>query len=116
MFPETTLFFNPDCSKCREALCMLDDARMEVKVVEYLTDVPSREDLQKLSRALGLPPGGFIRKGEEEYQLYAEGKNLADDELFDLMLRYPKLIERPIFVRGDKAVIGRPPSRISELL
>ena len=114
--PKTTLFYNPDCSKCQEAMCLLDDAKIEYNVVEYLTDVPSVEDLRRVSEALNLPPLSFMRTNEPEFREFYAGKELTDEECYEAMTRFPKLIERPILIQGNKAIIGRPPSRILDLI
>ncbi|MCE3295457.1 MAG: hypothetical protein K0R65_1171 [Crocinitomicaceae bacterium] len=114
--PKTTLFYNPDCSKCQEAMCLLDDSKVEYEIVEYLTDVPTVDDLRRISEALKLPPMAFMRTGEPEFQQFYAGKELSDEECYEAMTRYPKLIERPILVQGNKAIIGRPPSRILDLI
>ncbi len=114
--PKTTLFYNPDCSKCQEAMCLLDDSHVSYEVLEYLTDVPTKADLEQISKALHLPPIAFMRTGEPEFQQFYAGKELSDEECYEAMLRFPKLIERPILVQGNKAIIGRPPSKILDLI
>lgn len=114
--PKTTLFYNPDCSKCQEAVCLLDNSNVTYEIVEYLTDVPAIDDLRRISEALKLPPIAFMRTGEPEFQEFYAGKDMTDDACYEAMVRYPKLIERPILIQGNKAIIGRPPSRILELL
>ena len=71
---KTTLFYNPDCSKCQEAMCLLDDSKIEYQIVEYLTDVPSTEDLRRISEALKLPPLAFMRTAEAEFQEFYAGR------------------------------------------
>jgi len=110
------LYFNPACSKCRSALALLDERGVQADVVHYLDVAPTRDDLERLLRLLGAEdPRVMMRTGET---LYAELElDSADrDGLLDALSSHPVLLERPIFVRGDKAVIGRPPERVLELV
>ena len=110
------LYFNPSCSKCRSALALLDERGIEADVVRYLEITPTRADLEGLMDLLGIEdPRAMMRTGEPTYaQLRLE--EATADELLDAMTAHPILLERPIFVSGDKAVIGRPPERVLELL
>ena len=111
-----SVLFNPRCSKCRHARDLLDQQGVEADLVHYLQDTPSREELVRIYGLLGLDdPRGMMRKGEPEYREL--GLAEADhDALFDAMVAHPILIERPIVVRGDRAVVARPPERLLELL
>ncbi len=110
------IYFNPSCSKCRSALALLDERGIDADVIRYLDDAPTRGDLERLMDLLAIDdPRAMIRTGEavyEELQL----ENAGSDELLDAMKTHPVLLERPIFVKGDRAVIGRPPERVLELL
>jgi arsenate reductase (glutaredoxin) len=110
------LYFNPSCSKCRAALALLDERGIEADVVRYLETTPTRAELEGLMDLLGIEdPRAMMRAGEPTYaQLRLE--EATADELLDAMIAHPILLERPIFVSGDKAVIGRPPERVLELL
>lgn len=111
-----SLYFNPACSKCRAAAELLHDHDVEVEEVRYLERAPSAEDLRGLMRLLGIDqPQAMMRTGEA---LYAE-LGLADagaETLLAAIADHPVLLERPIYVRGGRAVIGRPPERVLELL
>lgn len=111
-----TIFFNPRCSKCRGAMAILDERGIGTDVVEYLTDAPDRAELERLMGLLGIDdPRHMMRTGEPVYRELG----LADagpDELLDAIAANPILLERPIVVQGDRAVIGRPPERVLELL
>lgn len=110
------VLFNPSCSKCRGAKEILDERGAEVSYVRYLDEPRARAELVDLVRKLGLAsPRGMMRTGEP---IYAElGLASADDErLLDAMVEHPILIERPIVIRGDRAVIARPPSMLLALL
>jgi arsenate reductase len=111
-----SVLFNPRCSKCRQARDLLDSQGVEADLVHYLQDTPSRDELVRIYGLLGLDdPRGMMRKGEPEYREL--GLAEADhDALFDAMVAHPILIERPIVVRGDRAMVARPPERLLELL
>ena len=110
------VWFNPKCSKCRDARDILDGENVSCDIVRYLEDAPTRAELERVMVLLGITdPRAMMRTGEP---VYAE-LGLADagpDQLLDAMTEHPILIERPIVIRGDRAVIGRPPERVRELL
>ncbi|HEX2849649.1 MAG TPA: arsenate reductase (glutaredoxin) [Acidimicrobiales bacterium] len=113
---ETTVWFNPSCSKCRGAREILESCGVEAAYVEYLHDAPDRAELERVMVLLGIDdPRQMMRTGEP---VYADlGLAAADaDRLLDAMVEHPILIERPIVIRGDRAVIARPPERVRELL
>lgn len=112
-----TYFHNPRCTKSRGALALLAEHGVEPEVVAYLDAPPSTDDLRGLLRKLGLPARGLMRTGEDVYkQLGLADPSLSEDALIEAMHRHPILIERPIFVRGDRAVIGRPIENVLQLL
>lgn len=111
-----TIYHNPRCSKSRAALALLQERKVPVRIVEYLKDPPSRAELAGLRKKLGLAPGEWIRKGEAEFKAAGLTAKSPDDTLLDAMAKHPILIERPIVVRGERAVVGRPPERVLELL
>jgi arsenate reductase len=112
----TRLYVNDACSKCRAALAILDERSVEAQHVRYLDDPPTRADLEDLMRQLSIDdPRQMMRTGEA---VYGE-LGLADataDELLAAITAHPTLLERPIFVVGDRAVVARPPERLLELL
>ena len=111
------LFHNSRCSKSRGALELLRERGIEPDVVYYLETPPSADELRGLLRKLGLPARALLRTGEAEYDaLGLSDPSLDDDALVAAMAENPRLIERPVFVNGDRAVIGRPPERVLELL
>jgi len=111
------LFHNPLCSKSRGALELLRERGIRPRIVAYLDAPPSVGELHDLLRKLGIPARALLRIGEPEYSALAlENEELTDDQLVAAMSAHPRLIERPIFVVGDRAVIGRPPERVLELL
>lgn len=111
------LYHNPHCSKSRGALELLRERGVDPEIVAYVQQAPSIEELRGLLRMLGVGPRGIMRTGEPEYaELGLADPSLDDDALLAAMHAHPRLIERPIFVHGDRAVIGRPPERVLELL
>ncbi|MDX1810651.1 MAG: arsenate reductase (glutaredoxin) [Gammaproteobacteria bacterium] len=112
------IYHNPRCSKSRNTLGLLEEHGISPEVVEYLKDTPSKSELKKILKLLGLKPRDLMRKGEDEYKAQnLADESLSDDALIDAMLETPKLIERPIVVvDGKKAVIGRPPENVLEII
>ncbi|EIK52141.1 arsenate reductase [Stutzerimonas stutzeri TS44] len=114
---ELTLYHNPRCSKSRGALELLEARGLEPHIVRYLETPPSAAELQALLAKLGLGARQLLRSGEEEYQsLGLADPNLSEAQLIEAMVAHPRLIERPILIAGDKAVVGRPPERVLEIL
>lgn len=111
------LFFNPSCSKCRSALAILEDRGVEAEVVRYLDDAPTRDDLERLMQLLGIDdPRLMMRTGETAYAAAGLDESSDTDALLRAITEHPILLERPIFVVAGRAVIGRPPERVLELL
>ena len=111
------LYHNPRCSKSRGALELLQERGIQPRVVRYLDTPPDAGTLRGLVERLGIAPRELLRTGEEEYaSLGLADPALGDAEIIAAMAEHPRLIERPILVRGERAVIGRPPERVLELL
>ena len=111
------LLHNPRCSKSRGALELLRERGIEPEILPYLEQPPSVEELRSLVRLLGVPARALLRTGEPEYaELGLADAALDDDALLAAMHAHPRLIERPVFVHGGRAVIGRPPERVLDLL
>lgn len=111
------LYHNPRCSKSRGALELLEARGVQPTVIRYLETTPDAEELARLLARLGISPRQLLRTGEEEYRtLGLADASLSDAELIAAMVAHPRLIERPIFISGDRAVIGRPPEKVLELL
>lgn len=89
---------------------------MAAEVVLYLETPPDRDELEQIATLLGKPPGEWVRRGEDEYKAAGLGRDASDDDILDAMAAHPRLIERPIVVRGSRAVLGRPPENVLELL
>ena len=113
---KVTLYYNPRCSKCREALCLLEDKGIETEIVEYLKAPPTEKELKALLNKLGLKPMEIIRTKEPLFLEKYKGKRHSDAEWIKIMSKNPILIERPIAIEGDRAVIGRPAERIITIL
>ncbi len=111
-----TFYHNPRCGKSRDALALLQERGATVEVVRYLETPLSRAGLAELVGKLGIPAVALLRKGEDEYKYRFVGRTPTDAEALDAMAEHPILMERPVAVLGDKAVVGRPPERVLELL
>jgi arsenate reductase len=111
-----TIYHNPRCGKSRGALALLEQKGIEPTIVEYLKTPPTRAELKAILGKLGMKPEQIVRKGEEVFKTKYAGKNLTDEQWLDALAKDPILIERPIVVQGDKAVLGRPPVEVLKLL
>ncbi|MDD5330795.1 MAG: arsenate reductase (glutaredoxin) [Sulfuricella sp.] len=114
--PAIRIYHNPSCSKSRSACALIAEREPGAEVVEYLRTPPTREELIVLLQKLGMKPAEIVRRGEEIYKQHFAGRALTDDEWLDALVAYPILIERPIVVCGERAVIARPPEKVLELL
>jgi arsenate reductase len=110
------IYHNPRCSKSRETLQILRENGVEPTVVEYLKETPTKEDLTLVLSQLNLEAESLLRKGEAIFKENYKGKSLSNDQWIEAMVKYPKLIERPIVIKGNKAVLGRPPQKVLELI
>ena len=113
--PDVTIYHNPRCSKSRQTLQLLEERGVRLDIVLYLEQPPSLAELSTLLRKLGVGARDLVRKGEEEYKTLGLA-GAGDDALLAAMHAHPKLIERPIVVRGARAVLGRPPENVLGLL
>ncbi len=114
---EYTIYHNPRCSKSRQTLQLLKDNGIEPKVVEYLNSPPSVKELKAILKALNCSAQDILRTKEDEYkQSGLNNDKLTVNQQLELMVQFPKVIERPIVVKNDKAVIGRPPENVLELI
>ena len=110
------IYHNPRCRKSRETLALITAKEEDVEVIEYLNTPPTKTELTHILKLLGIPAQDLIRKSEPIYKEKFKGKSITDDEWVSIMVEYPKLIERPIVLKGNKAIIGRPPENVLELL
>jgi len=112
----TSLYYNPACSKCRTADALLKEKGVQADVVRYLDSPPTVDQLRELMKLLGIDdPRVMMRTGEPAYA-ELDLANASGDRLLEAITQKPILLERPIFVRGDRAVIARPAERVLELL
>lgn len=110
------IYHNPRCTKSRQTLALIEEKGQEVEIVEYLKNIPSKAELEDVIKKLGITPYQLLRRNEADFKENFKGKDLSDSEWIDAMLQYPKLIERPIVVKDQKAVLGRPPENVLDLL
>lgn len=111
-----TIYHNNRCGKSRTALCILEEQGKPFKTVEYLKDVPTVEELKSIIKKLKIKPHDLIRTKESIYIENYKGKTLSDDAWIEAMHEHPILIERPIVINGNKAVVARPPEKVHEVL
>jgi len=113
---DVTVWFNAKCSKCRTTQGILEERGIDAEYVKYLEQAPTREDLQRVLKMLGeSSPRAIARTGETKWgELLLDGAD--DDQILDAMVANPILIERPIVIVGDRAVVARPPERVLEIL
>lgn len=110
------IYHNPRCSKSRSACALLAEKGVEAEVVEYLKTPPDRATLTALLATLGLRAEELVRKNEAIVKTEYAGRAMSDQDWLEAMLAHPVLIERPIVVVGERAVVARPPERLLELL
>lgn len=110
------IYHNNRCSKSRCGLEIVKESGKEFEIVNYLVDAPSFTDLEGIIALLDISPIELIRKNEGIWKDKYKGLSLSNDELINAMVEHPKLIERPIVINGNKAIIGRPPERIKTIL
>ena len=117
MAEKVTIYHNPRCSKSRQTLKLLQDNGVEPEIVEYLNTPPSVKHLEKILKMLGIEPDELMRKNEAVYkELGIKDGGFSRKRLIELMVENPKLIERPIVVKGSRAAVGRPPESVLEIL
>ncbi len=110
------IYHNARCSKSRTACQLVAERGVPAEIVNYLDTPPDRETLRALLAKLGLPAADLVRRGEAVFKEHYAGRTLSEDEWLDALVAHPILIERPIVVRGERAVVGRPPEKVLELL
>lgn len=110
------IYHNPRCSKSRQTLNIIKESGQPVDVIEYLKAPPTEEELEEVLAKLNLPIEYLIRTGEEIYKTEFKGKQLSDAEWIKALVENPGMLERPIVVKDDQAIIGRPPENVNKLL
>ena len=113
----TIIYHNPRCSKSRQTLEILKSNQIEPEIVLYLETPPTKTKLKSILALLDITPRELLRKSEDAYKSNnLKNKDLTDDQLINFMLEFPKLIERPIVINNNKAVLGRPPENVLEII
>lgn len=110
------IYHNPRCSKSRQGLEILNESNLQFEIVKYLENPLTKNELQTIIQFLNITPIQLIRKGETVWKENYKNIDLTDEQIVEAMVKHPKLIERPIVVKNNIAVIGRPPTLIKELL
>ena len=111
------IYHNPRCSKSRQTLALLEENGVTPDIILYLENTPTAEELTAVIKKLGIKARDLLRKGEDDYKTLDLGNvSLSDEKLIAAMAKHPKLIERPIVIKGKKAVLGRPPENVLQLL
>ena len=110
------IYHNPRCRKSRETLEIIRNQGYEPEIIEYLKDPPTVSELKNLLDKMNMKPAEIIRKGEDLFRSNFKGKKMSDEEWLNVLVKNPKLIERPIVVSGDRVILGRPPEKVREIL
>ena len=111
------IYHNPRCSKSRETLLLLENQQQDIEIVEYLKTPPTAEELSDILQQLDMQPRQLLRTKETLYkELQLDNKDLSDQELIRAMCDNPKLIDRPIVIKNNQAIIGRPPEAVLNIL
>ena len=117
MAEKIKVYQKPTCTKCRQTLGILKECGVDFDSINYYETPLSVSELRDLVKKLGIPARELLRKGKQIYRDLKLGeRQLTDDELLELMVKNPDLIQRPIVVRGKKAVLARPPEKVEELI
>lgn len=116
MSEKITIYHNNQCSKSREALGLLKEEGVEFEIVEYLKEEQTTKNITDLLSKLGISALELMRKGEKDYLENVKGKTLTENQLIQFLVKFPKLIERPIVIKGNKAIIGRPPTLLVDFI
>lgn len=112
----TTIYHNPRCRKSREGLQILENSGINFKVIKYLEDKLTEEELTHIISLLDIKPIELVRKNESIWKTDFKDKQLSDKQTIKAMVDNPKLIERPIVVSNNKAIIGRPPENVKKII
>ena len=111
-----TIYHNPGCSKSRETLQLLQQNDKIPEIIEYLQTPPSREELIQIIKMLGITPRDLLRTTEQAYIDAKLDDSVTNDLIIDAICKFPILLQRPIVISGKRAIIGRPPSRVLEII
>jgi arsenate reductase len=111
-----TIYHNNRCSKSREGICFLENVNEPFEIINYIDNVPNFKELEVIINKLNIKPIELVRIKEKDWTENFKGKLLSDKEIIEAMIQFPKLIERPIVINGEKAVIARPAELINDVL
>jgi len=110
------IYHNPRCGKSRNCLAFLEDSKNDFEIIKYLEDSPSIQELTNLIKKLSIKPIELVRQKEKVWIENFKGKNISDEEIISAMVQNPILIERPIVIKGDKAIIARELDKLQNFL
>lgn len=111
------IYHNPNCSKSRASLALLEENDIKPEIIYYLETPPTSDELKQLLQKLNMGIRDILRKSEDEYdELGLDDESLSDEIIFEFVVEHPKLLQRPIVVKGDRAIIGRPPENVLSLI
>jgi arsenate reductase len=110
------IYHNPRCTKSRETLALIEENKVEAEIIEYLKTPPGAPELKAILKKLGMKAADIVRKSEELYKSRYKDKKFSEEEWIKILVKNPVLIERPIVVIGNKAIIGRPPENVLTIL
>ncbi|MFA9421213.1 MAG: arsenate reductase (glutaredoxin) [Gammaproteobacteria bacterium] len=111
------IYHNPRCSKSRETLQILRDNNRQPEIIEYLHQPPNKQELTKIIKMLGISPRQLLRATEPEYEAAGlDDESISDEQIIEAICKNPPLLQRPIVVHGNKAIIGRPPTKVLDIV
>jgi arsenate reductase len=114
---KAVIYHNPKCSKSRETLQILQDNNIETEIIEYLEDPPTAQEIWRIIEMLGASARDLMRSTEQVYKdADLDDDRLSDDDIIEAICEYPALLQRPIVICGNRAIIGRPPGRVLEII
>ena len=115
MMTSIIIYHNPKCSKSRKTLEYIKDKNINPTIKLYLQEDITEKEIKNIVKMLGIKPIELVRQQEEEFKSY-KNKDLDDEEVFNLLIKYPKLIERPIVVSDNRAILSRPPEKVLDII
>ena len=110
------IYHNPKCSKSREGVCFLESQNIEFETIKYIDETVTKTESQSILKKLNYKPIELVRTKEKIWVENYKNKQLSDDEIINAMIENPKLIERPIIINGNKAVVARPIDKVKDIL
>ncbi|GAB5450712.1 MAG: arsenate reductase (glutaredoxin) [Halioglobus sp.] len=113
---DVTIYHNPRCSKSRNTLALLEENGVTPEVVLYLDTQPDAAEIRSLLKKLGIAAHELVRRGEDEFKASGLSADSSENDIIAAMAAHPRLIERPVVVKGNRAVLGRPPENVLDLI